>query len=67
MKLHLVAASYTICSSRFRWPVRKLLDKQTILSEYCHQCEDSTHGTIFWVVTPCSDVVAARSSKTSVS
>jgi hypothetical protein len=26
IKLHLVAESCTICSSRSRWPVRKLLD-----------------------------------------
>jgi len=26
IKLHLVADSYSICSFRSRWPVRKLLD-----------------------------------------
>jgi hypothetical protein len=26
LQLHLLAESYTICSSRFRWPVRKFLD-----------------------------------------
>jgi hypothetical protein len=31
IQLHLVAESYIICSSRSRWPVRKLLDN-TLLS-----------------------------------
>jgi hypothetical protein len=33
IQLHLVAESYTICSSRTRRPVRKLLDSPSYVSE----------------------------------
>jgi hypothetical protein len=43
---HLVAESCTICSSRSRRPVLKLLDTPSYI-----------HVSIFWVVTPCGDMV----------
>jgi len=32
IQVHLAAESCTICSSRFRWPVRKLLDTPSYVS-----------------------------------
>jgi len=36
MQLHLMAESYTICSSRFRRPVRKLLDIRSYICIIIH-------------------------------
>jgi len=34
MQLHLMTEGCTICSSRSRWPVRKLLDTHWLYREY---------------------------------
>jgi hypothetical protein len=47
-QLHLVAESYTICSSRSRWPVRKLLDTPsyvTLISNYAGSKQNSPKHT----------------------
>jgi hypothetical protein len=41
IQLHLVAESYTICSSRSRWAVRKLLDTPSYCFSFLH-----AHSTV---------------------
>jgi hypothetical protein len=58
-QLHLVVQSSTICSSRSRRTVRKLLDALSYVELgprfVFHQ--RNIPQRVFWVVTPCSDVV----------
>jgi hypothetical protein len=44
VQLHLVAEICTICSSRSRWPVRKLLDTPSYLTCYPHILMAMTEG-----------------------
>jgi len=44
IQLHLVAESSTICSSRFRRPVRKLLDTPSLVQDSNRTC---FHVTLF--------------------
>jgi len=47
MKLHLVADSCTICNSRFRRPVRKLLDTPSYLQYRSNIRAPSMHATVY--------------------
>jgi hypothetical protein len=63
IQLHLVAESCTICSSRSRQPVRKLLDTLSYMTgiHLAANFETFTRKMfqvgVFWVVTSCSVVV----------
>jgi len=51
IQLHLVAESYTICSSRSRQPVRKLLDTPLYITTIKNNFDISTSGTKFRIET----------------
>jgi len=46
IQLHLIADSCTICSSRARWPVRKLLDTLSQVYRYLQQNRSSNFMAI---------------------
>jgi hypothetical protein len=52
IQLHLVAEGCTICSSRSRWPARKLLDTPSYATaELLWQRPTSTKATVSWKIT----------------